>query len=399
MTHALGFLLVSLVMLVTAAGAATVDRDVAGRLEALGYVEEVIDDPDPKRSGVTERDPRAFPGINYFCTGQSIRFLDLDANVVDEVKLEIATAGDAGCLAKPYRRGLMAVVRSPILSLSGFDGRERWYRESGFHHDLALGAGGRILSFSRHDARLRRGDREFPIVSQAIVVLDGKGRPERSIDLLPILGRFVPDERLASIVQEQARSTAATREQFVRAMDVFHPNSIELVAWPHGGVSGGELALIALRDLDRVAVIDLATQRLVWEWGHGALVGPHDPWLLPNGNVLVFDNGARRLNDAPRNYSRVVEIDPRTDAIVWQYPAAPSPAFFSPSRGGAQPLPNGNLLITESTKGHVFEITRAGEVVWDFWNPDFREADGLRRTIYRMRRMSIESYEALRRAR
>ena len=118
---------------------------------------------------------------------------------------------------------------------------------------------------------------------------------------------------------------------------------------------------------------------------------------LDDGNVLVFDNGARPLDAPARSFSRVVEMSPRDGSIVWQYPKVPSPDFFSPTRGGAQPLPNGNVLITESTKGHVFEVTRDGEIVWDFWNPDFRAQDGRRRTIYRMRRMSLESYRALRR--
>ena len=44
--------------------------------------------------------------------------------------------------------------------------------------------------------------------------------------------------------------------------------------------------------------------------------------------------------------------------------------FFSAVQGAAQALPNGNVLVTESTKGRVFEVTRDGEIVWEFWNPD-----------------------------
>ena len=378
-------------------GGRAVDRDVASRLEALGYVEEVVDDPDPGRAGVTKRDGRAFQGVNYFCTGQSVRFLDMDGNLLDEVKLGIPTAGDSGCLAKPYRPGLMVVVRSPLLSLTSFRGDERWYREESFHHDVALDARGRIYSFARHDRVLRRGDRDFPVLDQTVVVLDGKGRRQRGIELLPLFGGLIPDRRLDAITRERAGQTPETRERSARTMDVFHPNSIEIVEWPHPGPGNGPHALIALRDLDRIAVVDLERPRVVWEWGAGTLIGPHDPWLLESGNVMVFDNGARPIDAPPRSFSRVVEVNPRDGSIVWQYPTIPSPAFFSPSRGGAQPLPNGNVLITESTKGRAFEVTRGGEIVWDFWNPDFRAQDGLRRTIYRMRRMSLESYRALRR--
>jgi hypothetical protein len=44
----------------------------------------------------------------------------------------------------------------------------------------------------------------------------------------------------------------------------------------------------------------------------------HDPRPLPNGNLLIFDNGPHR-RDHPAPYSRVIEVDPRTRAIVWEY--------------------------------------------------------------------------------
>ncbi len=37
--------------------------------------------------------------------------------------------------------------------------------------------------------------------------------------------------------------------------------------------------------------------------------------------------------------------------------------------GANQPLPNGNVLITESDFGRVFEVTRDGEIVWEFNSP------------------------------
>ncbi len=45
--------------------------------------------------------------------------------------------------------------------------------------------------------------------------------------------------------------------------------------------------------------------------------------------------------------------------------------FFSPRMGNAQRLPNGNTLITESSFGRFFEVTREGEVVWEYVNPFF----------------------------
>jgi hypothetical protein len=36
--------------------------------------------------------------------------------------------------------------------------------------------------------------------------------------------------------------------------------------------------------------------------------------------------------------------------------------------GNAQRLPNGNTLITESSFGRFFEVTKEGELVWEYVN-------------------------------
>jgi outer membrane protein assembly factor BamB len=158
--------------------------------------------------------------------------------------------------------------------------------------------------------------------------------------------------------------------------DVLHLNSVEVIDRDTAFARSGDL-LVCLRSLDLVLVIDRQLERIVWGWSDGQTIldRPHHPTLLANGNLLVFDNGWRR------GTTRVVEVDPLSSQVVWQYPQEPSPRFFTKRGGLAQPLPNGNLLITESDRGHVFEITRSGDVVWDFWNPRF--ARGKRQTVYR----------------
>ena len=53
--------------------------------------------------------------------------------------------------------------------------------------------------------------------------------------------------------------------------------------------------------------------------------------------------------------------------------------MYSLVRSCQQQLPNGNVLITESDRGRLLEVTRAGEIVWEYWNPynyGYRLADG-----------------------
>ena len=71
--------------------------------------------------------------------------------------------------------------------------------------------------------------------------------------------------------------------------------------------------------------------------------------------------------------SRVIEVDPRTNEIVWQYVDSPPLNFFSPYISGAPRLPNGNTLITERNFGRMFQVTPEGKVVWEYINPYFPE--------------------------
>lgn len=108
--------------------------------------------------------------------------------------------------------------------------------------------------------------------------------------------------------------------------------------------------------------------------------------MLPNGNLLIFDNGRRR------GWSRILEVEPATGTIAWNYRGEPPQSFSSPVRGSVQALSNGNLLVTESARGRVFEVTRGGTMVWTFLNPEFQKAS--RRQIYRMQRVPPERYAA-----
>jgi hypothetical protein len=67
--------------------------------------------------------------------------------------------------------------------------------------------------------------------------------------------------------------------------------------------------------------------------------------------------------------SKVIEVDRATNEVTWSYQGDPPAQFFSGHISGATRLPNQNTLVCEGTSGRVFEVTRGGEVVWEWWNP------------------------------
>jgi hypothetical protein len=171
--------------------------------------------------------------------------------------------------------------------------------------------------------------------------------------------------------------------------------------WTHGNtvaeLPNGNL-VISLRNVSTVAIIDRPTGAIVWKLGSPPLAQQHDPRPLPNGNLLIFDNGVHR-RDHPAPYSRVIEVDPRTSAIVWEYRDQSMFDFFSPYISSAQRLLNGNTLICEGCDGRIFEVTDEGHVVWEYVNPHFSmEAGrpGLNNWVFRAFRYTPEEIERAR---
>tara|TARA_Y100001968_G_C19154150_1_gene617582 strand:- start:317 stop:802 length:486 start_codon:yes stop_codon:yes gene_type:complete len=98
----------------------------------------------------------------------------------------------------------------------------------------------------------------------------------------------------------------------------------------------------------------------------------HSPMELHNGNILIFDNGNFRENEAIA-YSKIIEYNPYTKKIDWEYTDPVAPSFYSSFQGASQRLSNGNTHITDSVSGRLFEITKSGEVVWEYIIPYFGE--------------------------
>lgn len=131
--------------------------------------------------------------------------------------------------------------------------------------------------------------------------------------------------------------------------------------------------ILSARNLSTIYFVDKATGKITDRVGNGLFFGQHDPKILPNGNMVLFDNGVMRHRDAAFfNFSRIVEVDLATKEIVWEYQDPDVPYYFhSPFISGVDLLPDGNYLITEGSTGRMFQITRDGDTVWEYINPHF----------------------------
>ena len=96
------------------------------------------------------------------------------------------------------------------------------------------------------------------------------------------------------------------------------------------------------------------------------------------GKLIVFNNGNGRYPA----YSSVDIIEPSMDngtyvlqpngtfgpeSPLWSW--SDNEAMYSAFISGAQALPNGNVLVTHGTQGTLYEVSRDGEIVWEYIAP------------------------------
>ncbi len=103
--------------------------------------------------------------------------------------------------------------------------------------------------------------------------------------------------------------------------------------------------------------------------------GGHGFHRLPNGNVLIYDNGNRQGTRSSQVHEYALDEENRIATHVWTY--VPDTPVYAWHRGNAQRLPNGNTVIgwggASGKPGPAFtEVDPAGEVVMEisFDNPD-----------------------------
>jgi len=198
---------------------------------------------------------------------------------------------------------------------------------------------------------------------------------------------IAPDD---SVVWEwHADQHALSLQQFVDVTfprpdrDWAHTNTVEVLRDNPAGQRDPRFragnVIFSMRHVDTIGVIDKDTGQVVWAWGPGVVEKQHMPTMLGNGHFLVYDNGCET------GRTRVIELDPLTEEIVWQYEADPPSSFFSFARGSNQRLANGNTFIADSDNGRLLEVTPEAETVWEFLNPD-RMPDGRPQPLYRSMR-------------
>ena len=140
--------------------------------------------------------------------------------------------------------------------------------------------------------------------------------------------------------------------------------------------------IVSLANRDQVISVSPDGERIEWKLGGpngdykfldpaDRFYGQHTASEMPNGNILVFDNGQGRPEEEGGEYSRALELTLNTydlSAIkVWEYRHTPD--LYARGRSSAFRMPNGNTIINFETNEVdpprvLVEADGDGNAVW-----------------------------------
>jgi hypothetical protein len=364
--------------------------DDVRNLAALGYLQGY--QPPSEGVGVVRHEPGLVSGAYslYSSAHAPEAFLvDLRGRVVQRWRYEFDRAcpgrgAEPGDLGRTWWRRVRLLPNGDLLAIFDYlavirldrDSRLLWARCAGYHHDLVTDREGRILILKAELGELETDGGPRTVVEEFVERLSAEGEPEGKFSLLAALAESPHRATLLGAPADEP--------------DLLHANSLVLlrgrIPSPSGAFAAGNL-LVSMRALDLVAAFDPARRSVTW-----ALVGPwraqHEATETEEGTLVVFSN-------LDRNGSRVVEVDPRTEQVVWSY----EDGFSSPVCGASQRLSNGNTMVVDSTGGRAFEVTRGGRVVWEFRSPHRIRREGqvlvaLLPALERLERDAVEPWLA-----
>ena len=345
-------------------------RESLAKITALPYLKGY--NSAPEKTNVTVYDKEAaYNGLNLVVSGHGTEaiLIDMEGKVLHSWQKNFEdiwpgpSAPNLNELYKTFWRrarlfdngDLLAIFRDYGLVKLDKNSNLLWAYKSRCHHDLFVAEDQRIYVLSRERRnnprlQLESWSAKNPYLEDLIVILNSEGVEQKRINVVDC---FLNSE-FAPILEH------------MKVMEnILHANAIEMLdgtlvdKFPM--FEKGHI-LISLREIHTIAIIDLEQEKVTWAL-NGMWKYQHEPSLLKNGNVLVFDN---RGNNGK---SKIIEVNPLNQKIAWTYKGTPAQEFFSKTAGTTERLPNGNTLITESNNGRAFEVTREGKIVWEFFNP------------------------------
>jgi len=324
----------------------------------------------PKVTGVTRFvRGKTYDGLTLYTSGHAAHasLIDMKGHVrhewsypLDKIWPDLAAEKIAPFWENVYlyeNGDLLAIYnRGGIIKIDK-DSNLIWSYKCRAHHDIDLDAAGNIYTLTEDLAELKE---DMPVLDNSILILSPDGQRLGKMSLIQLMNRS--RNKVVQLYFKRLMGIALNG-----AEDLFHANTLEILdgsAAEHSpSVFKKGNILICMLTMSSIAIIDPSIPDMVWWLGPKIwFEGQHNPTVLANGNMLIFDNHYL----GSKEQSRILEFEPFELRVVRQY--YPD-GFYTDTHGTNVPLPNGNILIGESNTGRIFEITPDDELVWEFFNP------------------------------
>jgi hypothetical protein len=335
------------------------------RLLAIGYASGKM--PARSVSGVVHHVREAVSaGLNLYTSGHAAEAMLMDSDgkalhvwskpyheVAWRKKKKTKLNEEASPLGTEYWRRVHLYENGDLLALYEGQGlikldrnsKVLWVNSAHIHHDFEVLENGDILVLSREAHMRPRINKVKPVLEDFVLRLAPDGSVKNKISVF----ESIKNSDFAKLLLPLAG----------REGDFLHTNSLQVLDGRHADrlpeFAAGNV-LTSMRITNSIAVLDLEREQVVWAQ-LGTWKRQHDPVMLPDGHLLLFDN------EGMSGVSRVLEFDPVDMSLVWEHGGPPGDSFFSEFCGAAQRLPNGNTLISISWEGRVIEVTANHELV------------------------------------
>lgn len=260
------------------------------------------------------------------------------------------------------------------------DGKVIWKNAGFYYNDFTLRADGSLYAL-HHKVRTapvgHYTNISTPLLEDSIALIGADGR---TLDDISIVDAFA-----ASDYANMLRLLTADDEG-----DYTHTNYIHEIAQDYGvaWARKGNL-ILSHRNISAFSVLDPRQKKIVYA-AYLPLRRQHNILQTSRGSFMSFDNRGNMLG---RGFSRVVEFDPVTLGLLWDYAGTRAQGLESMEWGALQELPNGNILIVEAERGHLIEVNRAMQTAWEYATP--LRKDGNTAVISSAHRYSAEELEFL----
>jgi hypothetical protein len=338
------------------------DAQLIEQLESIGYLRGTRKEA---RAGISAHFPaKAYQGVNLYTSAHAPEaiLMDMEGRTLHTWSFRYEDAFGPRKRARSnahwwrrihlYPNGdLLAIFAGLGVVKIDKDSKLLWSSPIPAHHDLEVQPNGDIYVLTRVAQTIPRIHPSAPILEDFISVLGPDGVEKQRVSLLEAFENSPHSDLIFEGKRKQG--------------DLFHTNTVTVldgrIETTSPPFAKGRI-LTSMNALGVIAVVDLPSQSIVWV-RKTTPVGQHDPQILANGNLLLFENNENS------GHSRVVEIDPVGFDVRWSYEGSDEQPFYSKFLGAVQRLPNGNTLITESDAGRALEVTPKGEIVWQFHNP------------------------------